>query len=76
MKILAISGSIRSKSTNLAILQAVKELAPKAMNIEIYAGIGNLPYFNPDIESEGVSDSVIDWRSQIQNSEGIIFCTP
>jgi chromate reductase, NAD(P)H dehydrogenase (quinone) len=35
-----------------------------------------LPYFNPDIESEGVSDSVIDWRSQIQNSDGIIFCTP
>ncbi|WP_223807544.1 NADPH-dependent FMN reductase [Pseudanabaena sp. UWO311] len=76
MKILAISGSIRAKSSNSAILQAMKELAPDIVNIEIYDGIANLPHFNPDIDSENALVSVIDWRSQIQNSDGIIFCTP
>ncbi|NUN67469.1 NAD(P)H-dependent oxidoreductase (plasmid) [Pseudanabaena biceps] len=36
MKILAVSGSIRAKSSNSAILQAMKELAPDAINIEIW----------------------------------------
>ena len=76
MKILAVSGSIRAKSSNSAILQAMKELAPDAINIEIYDGIANLPHFNPDIDRENALVSVIDWRSQLRNADGVIFCTP
>jgi chromate reductase len=76
MKILAISGSIRAKSSNSAILQALKELAPDNINIEIYDGIANLPHFNPDIDNENALVSVIDWRSQLQKADGVIFCTP
>lgn len=76
MKILAVSGSLRAKSSNTMILQALVDLAPDVMNIKIYDGIGNLPHFNPDIDNENALISVIDWRSQLQNSDGVIFCTP
>ncbi len=76
MKILAVSGSLRAKSSNAMILMALKDLAPDVMNIKIYDGIGNLPHFNPDLEVGNALVSVIDWRSYLQNSDGVIFCTP
>ncbi|MEE3715847.1 NADPH-dependent FMN reductase [Tumidithrix elongata RA019] len=76
LEILAISGSLRSKSSNMAILQAVMEIAPETMHISIYDGMGNLPHFNPDLDGDEVLAPVLDWRSQLQNSDGVIFCTP
>jgi chromate reductase, NAD(P)H dehydrogenase (quinone) len=74
MKILAISGSLRPQSSNTAILQAVVELATADVAITIYDGIGNLPHFNPDLD-DGLA-SVIDWRAHLQDTDGVIFCTP
>jgi NAD(P)H-dependent FMN reductase len=76
MKILAVSGSLRAKSSNSAILQALLKLAADGIDIEIYHGLGNLPHFNPDIDSQEILVPVLDWRSQIQNADGVIFCTP
>jgi chromate reductase, NAD(P)H dehydrogenase (quinone) len=76
MKILAISGSLRSKSSSTLILHVLVELAADTINISIYDGIGNLPHFNPDIDSEDAIANVVDWRSQIQDADGVIFCTP
>jgi hypothetical protein len=39
MKILAISGSLRTSSSNTAILHAVIGLTPDGMNISIYNGL-------------------------------------
>jgi chromate reductase, NAD(P)H dehydrogenase (quinone) len=76
VKILAISGSLRSSSSNTTILRALMGLAPKDTNISIYQGIGNLPHFNPELDDDLVLLSVRDWRTQLQESDGIIFCTP
>jgi chromate reductase, NAD(P)H dehydrogenase (quinone) len=76
MKILAISGSLRLKSSNAAILQVVRELASDAINISIYDGIGNLPHFNPDVDSDDALAPVYDWRTRLQNTDGVLFCTP
>jgi chromate reductase, NAD(P)H dehydrogenase (quinone) len=76
MGILAISGSLRPKSSNTAILQIMQTLASDLMNISIYDGIGKLPHFNPDLDGDDVLASVIDWRTQLKNAEGVIFCTP
>jgi chromate reductase, NAD(P)H dehydrogenase (quinone) len=76
MKILAISGSLRPKSSNTALLRAAVALAPKAMQLTIYDGIDKLPHFNPDIDTDGALSSVMDWRSQLQQADGVLFCTP
>jgi chromate reductase, NAD(P)H dehydrogenase (quinone) len=76
MKILAISGSLRPQSSNTAILQAVVELATADVDITIYDGIGNLPHFNPDLDRDEGLTSVIDWRTHLQDTNGVIFCTP
>jgi chromate reductase, NAD(P)H dehydrogenase (quinone) len=76
MKILAISGSLRPQSSNTAILQTVMELAPADVDITIYDRIGNLPHFNPDLDRDDGLASVIDWRTDLQDTDGVIFCTP
>jgi chromate reductase, NAD(P)H dehydrogenase (quinone) len=76
IKILAISGSLRSSSSNTNILRALVDLAPKDTTIEIYEGIGNLPHFNPEIDDERELISVQDWRIQLKQADAIIFCTP
>lgn len=74
-KILAISGSLRSTSSNTNILRTLVGLAPEH-TIEIYEGIGNLPHFNPEIDDERELISVQNWRNHLQAADAVIFCTP
>ena len=47
--ILAISGSLRAKSTNLTILEIIAEMFGDKINLTIYGDLGDLPHFNPDL---------------------------
>jgi len=50
-KLLAISGSLRAASLNTMLLRALARLAPPGVEVSVYAGLGSLPLFNPDIET-------------------------
>jgi hypothetical protein len=50
-KIVAMSGSLRAASTNMALLQEISKYAPHGVTFEI-APLGALPLFNPDLEIE------------------------
>ena len=76
IKILAISGSLRSSSSNTNILRALVDLAPEDVSIEIYDRIVTLPHFNPEIDDDRELISVQDWRSQLKQADAVIFCTP
>jgi chromate reductase, NAD(P)H dehydrogenase (quinone) len=76
MKILTISGSLRVSSSNTAILRSIAKLAPSNVQISIYENLGNLPHFNPELNTDPVLLSVADWRDRIKQADGIIFCTP
>jgi NAD(P)H-dependent FMN reductase len=47
---LALCGSLRSASSNRALLLAAQQLAPAGVNVVLYEGLAGLPPFNPDIE--------------------------
>ena len=76
MRILAVSGSLRASSSNTALLQAAVALAPRGIDLSFYAGLGDIPHFNPDLDDERVSRAVTDWRAQLQSSDGVVFSTP
>ena len=75
-KILAISGSTKSQSSNLALLQFLKEKYRKVFDIEIYSNIDQLPHFNPDLDQEPVPTEVENLRLKIEMADGVIICTP
>ncbi len=76
MRILAVSGSLRTSSSNTALLQAAAALAPRGIEVVLYAGLGNLPHFNPDLDGEMAPPGVSDWRTRLRNSDGVVFSVP
>jgi chromate reductase, NAD(P)H dehydrogenase (quinone) len=76
MKIIAISGSLRATSLNSAVLQAAARLAPAGMQIEIFEGIGNLPFFNPDLDGDRVPREVAAFRTVIGAADGLLISSP
>ncbi|TAU89411.1 NADPH-dependent FMN reductase [Rhizobium leguminosarum] len=76
MKILAISGSARRNSTNTAMLQAVRAVAPSEIEISIFDGVGRLPVFSPDLEGESLPEVVRDFIDVIAQSDGVIIASP
>lgn len=74
--ILAISGSLRSTSSNKTLLQAAAALAPDNVKIAFYESIANLPHFNPDIDTENPPSAVIDFRNHFQQADAVLICTP
>ena len=76
LEILAISGSLRSSSSNTAVLKAAKILALPTANITLYAELSQLPHFNPDLDREPLPDTVVSLRRQIASSEGVLISIP
>ncbi|PLP61163.1 FMN reductase [Mesorhizobium loti] len=76
MNILAICGSLRARSTNLAVLEAAKLLAPADMQITIFGGLAALPHFNPDLDTEDPPETVRSLREAIGRADGLIICSP
>jgi len=76
MKILAISGSLRTASVNTAFLRTAATLTPYGVALVLYDGLGNLPHFNPELDKEPFPLAVADFRSQLNSSAGVVISSP
>ena len=76
MRILAISGSLRAASSNTAVLQAAAFLAPAGVEIVLYTGLGDLPHFNPDLDTDDPPEVVRALRREIGRCDGLLICSP
>ncbi|PZS09060.1 MAG: NADPH-dependent FMN reductase [Solirubrobacterales bacterium] len=77
-RILLISGSLRTRSTNTATLVTAREIAPRGIEAVLYSGLAGLPHFNPDDDPDGgpVDLTVAELRSQIAGADAMLFSTP
>jgi NAD(P)H-dependent FMN reductase len=76
MKIIAISGSLRTGSSNTAVLRAAARLAPSGVDIELFDGIADLPFFNPDHDGDQVPAAVAAMRALIGSADGLLISSP
>ena len=75
-QLLLICGSLRSGSTNEALLRSVTSLLPSDVTADLYDGMAQLPHFNPDDDQEPLPSAVVDLRSRIASADAILFSTP
>ena len=75
INILALSGSLRKESYNTALLEAIRELAPDHVVVDVYKKLGELPLFNPDLDEENV---VVfqNLKQHLVESQGLIIACP
>jgi NAD(P)H-dependent FMN reductase len=76
MRLLAISGSLRAVSSNTAVLQAAARLAPAGVEVVLYDGLGDLPLFNPDLDTQTPPPAIADLRHEIDRCDGLLICSP
>lgn len=73
--IIGFTGSLRKQSFNLAALRAAAELLPEGATLEI-ADLSPIPFFNEDIEANGVPQVVIDFKKKLAGADAILISTP
>src|ERR1039457_4670877 len=76
MKILAISGSLQTRSSNTALLRVADAVAPTDVEVAVYEGVGSLPYFNPDLDRDPAPTAVGALRQSFQNADAALIATP
>lgn len=76
VNILAISGSLRARSSNTAVLHAAASVAPADVIVTLYDGLASLPHFNPDDDVDEPPAAVRALRERIGAADGLLFCSP
>ena len=74
--ILAISGSLREKSLNSALLRSVISMIPSQGTVVNYSEMAQLPHFNPDLDLDDIDTAVANWRRLLKEANGVLICTP
>ena len=73
--ILGISGSLRERSYNTALLRAAAELAPPNVELQIF-DLSRIPLYNDDVESAGDPEPVAELRAAVGEADALLLSTP
>jgi len=76
LRVLAISGSLRSASSNGALVHALSRVAPDIVDVSIYDGLAGVPAFNPDHDGESPAAAVSEFRSALQACDAVVISSP
>ncbi len=74
--VIAICGSTRTASTNLAILRHIAALVTGTLDVQIFTGLATLPHFNPDDDGERPPQIIKNFRAKILGADAVLICTP
>ena len=68
-------GSLRKDSANLKLAKALTAEAPDTLDFK-FIEIGDLPFYNEDLDGDTVPDAWARFRSEMKEADGVIFVTP
>ncbi|PSR52441.1 flavoprotein [Adhaeribacter arboris] len=76
MKILGISGSLKTTSKNSVLVRAIQTFIPTNWHYTIYNGLDDLPHFSPERDIDPAPEAVQKLRSLLQTADAVLICTP
>lgn len=75
-RIIGLAGSLRRASLHRGLVRAARELAPEGVAVEPYEKLGEIPFFNQDVEDEGDPAPVRDLKENIREADAVLIATP
>ncbi len=76
IRILGISGSLRARSFNTALLRAAQPLCPSDVELQIATPHG-IPLYDADLEQrEGLPAAVAELKARVVACDGLLLATP
>ena len=76
MRILGISGSLRTGSYNRLLLLEAQRLAPEGVELEIYEQLKQVPPYDEDDDGDQAPVAARELREAIAAADAILFATP
>jgi chromate reductase len=75
LNVLALSGSLRAKSHNTALLREAARLAPDGLTIELVS-IREIPLYDADLEAGGMPAPVAALSAKVKAADALLIATP
>ncbi|QMU72453.1 NAD(P)H-dependent oxidoreductase [Streptacidiphilus sp. P02-A3a] len=77
VRVLALVGSLRAGSHNRQLAEAAVKHAPEGVEIVIYEGLADIPFYNEDIDVEGsVPAAAAALREAAGQADGFLLFSP
>jgi NAD(P)H-dependent FMN reductase len=76
MNVLVLVGSLRAASVNRQLAELAVETAPDGVSLTVFDGLGELPFYNEDIDNADVPAAVTQLRSAAGESDAALVVTP
>jgi chromate reductase len=76
VRVLAISGSLRSGSYNTALAEAAAALAPDGVDVQLYDGLAEIPGYDPDLDGDDAPEAAREARAAIADADAVLVVTP
>jgi chromate reductase, NAD(P)H dehydrogenase (quinone) len=76
MNVLAVSGSLQARSSNLFLLQALVAELGQTIDATFTHALHDLPAFNIDLDTDAPPPSVAAWRQELTTADAVLFATP
>jgi NAD(P)H-dependent FMN reductase len=76
INVLVLLGSLRSASVNRQLAELASESAPAGVTLQLFDRLGELPFYNEDIDNEGVAEPVKALRRAAAEADAALVVTP
>jgi NAD(P)H-dependent FMN reductase len=74
--VLVLVGSLRKASVNRQLAELAIETAPEGVNLQLFDRLGELPFYNEDIDNDGVDEPVVALRAAAADADAALVITP
>lgn len=76
IKVLVLVGSLRAASINRQLAELAVEQAPDGVQLRIFDRLGELPFYNEDIDTADVAEPVVALRAAAAEADAALVVTP
>lgn len=76
MKILGVSGSLQSRSSNKSLLARAAALCASPVEWHETGLVGVLPFYDADLDVEPPPEAVKRWRAELDAADAIVIASP
>jgi NAD(P)H-dependent FMN reductase len=76
IKVLVLLGSLRAASVNRQLAELAVESAPDGASLRLFDRLGELPFYNEDIDNEDVAEPVTALREAAAEADAALVVTP
>ena len=75
-RVIALVGSLRSDSLNRKLAESIRDNAPAGVVVEIAENLGELPFYNEDIDGPATPAAATALREQVAAADRVLVVTP